>query len=182
MGTCYETRADRTRFIIDEDFKIKQELIRAIQENSKIHQTQIGDTANGKVTDICPKKNIPITYRAFGNREKIINENKRTLKDEYNILGPLGEGGYGEVYLVCHIKMKLKRAMKVIPVNSKNEEEKTDEEIELLKNLDHPNIVKLFEYFCDSEKYYLITEYCKGGDLFDLIKTKKFFQNKVPHI
>ena len=56
MGTCYETRADRTRFIIDEDFKIKQELIRAIQRSSKIHQTQIGDTANEKVIDICPKK------------------------------------------------------------------------------------------------------------------------------
>ena len=175
MGTCYETRADRTRFIIDEDFKIKQELIRAIQKSSKIHETQIGENVNEKVNGICPKKNIPMTYRAFGNREKIINENKRTLKDEYNILGPLGEGGYGEVYLVSHKKMKLKRAMKVIPVNSKNEEEKTDEEIELLKNLDHPNIVKLFEYFCDSEKYYLITEYCKGGDLFDLIKAKKVF-------
>ena len=182
MGTCYETRADRTRFIIDEDFKIKQELIRAIQKSSKIHETQIGENVNEKANGICPKKNIPMTYRAFGNREKIINENKRTLKDEYNILGPLGEGGYGEVYLVSHKKMKLKRAMKVIPVNSKNEEEKTDEEIELLKNLDHPNIVKLFEYFCDSEKYYLITEYCKGGDLFDLIKTKKFFQNQVQHI
>ena len=50
-----------------------------------------------------------------------------------------------------------------------------DEEIELLKQLDHPNIVKLFEYFIDNDKYLLITEYCRGGDLFRVIKKKKKF-------
>ena len=61
----------------------------------------------------------------------------------------------------------------MVSVNCNNEG-KTEEEIELLRQLDHPNIVKLFEYFSNNDKYYLITEYCKGGDLSELIfKNKK---------
>ena len=38
MGTCYETRADRTRYIIDEDSRIKQEIIRNIQNIKQAQQ------------------------------------------------------------------------------------------------------------------------------------------------
>ncbi len=46
-------------------------------------------------------------------------------------------------------------------------------EIDLLKNLDHPNIVKLFEVFEDQNNIYLVTELCSGGELFDVIVEKK---------
>ena len=104
---------------------------------------------------------------------RLISKNKRDFLDIYEPKEPLGEGGYGQVYLVVHRKMKLLRALKMIPVNSNQSGEKTEEEIELLKQLDHPNIVKLFEYFIDNDKYLLITEYCRGGDLFRVIKKKK---------
>lgn len=32
---------------------------------------------------------------------------------------------------------------------------------------DHPNIVKMYEFFEDEKRYYLVTEICKGGELFD---------------
>ena len=179
MGTCYETRADRTRFIINEDFKVKQAMLRTFQNYSKIQQEkapEIGEQIEFiSNANFSPKLNIGIPTKTLGSNEKIISKNRNMLTEIYKPEGQLGEGGYGQVYLVRHKKMGLLRAMKVIPVNSQNEEEKTDEEIELLKQLDHPNIVKLFEYFSDKEKYYLITEYCKGGDLFELIKKKKKF-------
>ena len=40
-------------------------------------------------------------------------------------------------------------------------------EIELLKNLDHPNIVRLYEVFEDNVRFILVTEICTGGELFD---------------
>jgi calcium-dependent protein kinase len=45
----------------------------------------------------------------------------------------------------------------------------------ILRKLDHPNILKLYEIFEDSKTYYLVTEYCKGGELFDEIIKKKTF-------
>ena len=48
----------------------------------------------------------------------------------------------------------------------------------LLKNLDHPHIVKLYELYEDQKNYYLVTEYCNGGELFDRIKKLNFFTEK----
>jgi calcium-dependent protein kinase len=45
--------------------------------------------------------------------------------------------------------------------------------------LDHPNILKLYEYFEDDKNMYLITEICKGGELFDRIIEEEFFSEKV---
>ena len=42
-------------------------------------------------------------------------------------------------------------------------------EIAIMKVVDHPNIVKLFEFFEDEENFYIITEYCNGGQLFERI-------------
>lgn len=48
-------------------------------------------------------------------------------------------------------------------------------EITILQQLDHPNVLKLYEYFEDDKYVYLITELCKGGELFDRIQAAEFF-------
>lgn len=52
---------------------------------------------------------------------------------------------------------------------SKEEEESFKYEIGILKKLDHPNILKLYEVFQDDKRYFIVTELCKGGELFDEI-------------
>lgn len=52
-------------------------------------------------------------------------------------------------------------------------------EVEILKILDHPNIMKMYESFEDSKNYHLVTEYCSGGELFDYIVSKKNLSEKV---
>lgn len=42
-------------------------------------------------------------------------------------------------------------------------------ELEILKTLDHPNIVKFFETYYDQEYVYFVMEFCAGGELFDRI-------------
>jgi calcium-dependent protein kinase len=90
------------------------------------------------------------------------------------------QGAYGKVWKVVHKASKLARAMKSIKKNSllKEEQERLFSEMNILKNLDHPNIVKLYELFEDSKNYYLVTEYCSGGELFDRIKKLKVFTEK----
>jgi calcium-dependent protein kinase len=48
-------------------------------------------------------------------------------------------------------------------------------EIKILQKIDHPNVLKLYEHFEDSKNYYLITELCQGGELFDRIIENEFF-------
>jgi len=53
-----------------------------------------------------------------------------------------------------------------------------EEEMQILRKLDHPNILKLFEVFEDNRKFFLVTEYCKGGELFDEISNLHQFSEK----
>lgn len=52
------------------------------------------------------------------------------------------------------------------------------EEIEILRQLDHPNILRLFEVFEDEKRYYLVTELCTGGELFEEISKRSVFSEK----
>ena len=51
-----------------------------------------------------------------------------------------------------------------------------EKEIAFLKNLDHPNILKIFEYFIDKENIFIITELCVRGDLAKYIRKEKFIK------
>ena len=101
--------------------------------------------------------------------------------DEYDLKEKLGEGSFGTVYKVIQRKTNYLRAMKAI---KKKYVEKNEflNEIELLKTVDHPNIIKLFDCYYDKTFYYLIEEYCSGGDLFDYIQKEHFFTEKKASI
>jgi calcium-dependent protein kinase len=69
-------------------------------------------------------------------------------------------GAYGEVRKCLHKETKALRAVKII--NKKfleaEEQAKLLSEISILKELDHPNILKLYEFFQDHKRYFLVTE------------------------
>lgn len=52
-------------------------------------------------------------------------------------------------------------------------------EVAILKTLDHPHIIKLYELFQDESHYYLITELCAGGELFDRIQKMHVFSEAI---
>lgn len=127
------------------------------------------------------RKNSTGKYLAV-NSELIVGWNKSSQKEQYKILEKLGEGSYGTVWKVKQRKTNLIRAMKKITKNTNSKNETIKEiinEIGLLKKLDHPHIVKIFEFFIEPEGYYLITEYCGGGELYDAIKENTSFSEPV---
>jgi len=103
------------------------------------------------------------------SRENFVGETKGKLLDSYEVIKQLGKGGYGKVYEVKNIKTGEVRACKHLSkLNIKNLE-KFRREIEILKQMDHPNIIKLYEVYESDRSLYLVMEECKGGEIFDRI-------------
>lgn len=51
-------------------------------------------------------------------------------------------------------------------------------EIHVLSQLDHPNIIRIFEFYESENSLYLVTEYLDGGELFDKISEKECFKEE----
>ena len=110
-----------------------------------------------------------------------IYQNANSVQKDYNILSKIGKGSFGSVFKVHHKKSGQFRAMKVIKkeiINLQDDDRKFLKEIEILIKADHPNIIRIYEYFIDEINYYLIMEYVSGGELLDTITNWKDFSEK----
>jgi calcium-dependent protein kinase len=115
------------------------------------------------------------------NQNQLITLSTGTPLDNYIIEKKLGEGSYGAVFRVKNKDTKQLRAMKKIVAKSTrdpNKEKEIVNEIEMLKSLDHPNILKVFEFYNTKEGYYIITELCQGGELFQRIVDNGYFSEE----
>ena len=98
---------------------------------------------------------------------QFIMETQGILSDAYEFKNKLGQGiiknivgTYGTVYEAFHKKTKEKRAIKVIDkqlIETDNENELFSE-IKVLKEMDHPSIMKIYEFSSDKNFYYLVQE------------------------
>jgi calcium-dependent protein kinase len=112
----------------------------------------------------------PGTFVRFSSMEKL---------HDYSFIKKLGSGAFSDVILCSHNPTGTKRALKIVHKSGLTNQHKDTKymlkEIQILKMLDHPNIIKCFEIFEDERKFYIATEYCPGGDLFgQIIKIKSF--------
>eukprot|EP00826_Nyctotherus_ovalis_P011704 TRINITY_DN1304_c0_g2_i3.p1 TRINITY_DN1304_c0_g2~~TRINITY_DN1304_c0_g2_i3.p1 ORF type:complete len:340 (+),score=71.15 TRINITY_DN1304_c0_g2_i3:122-1141(+) len=108
---------------------------------------------------------------------QFVVKNTGTINKNYVIKKKLGEGSFGVVYEAIHKETGQKRAIKYISRSSASleDEVKILKEIQILKQMDHPNIVKLYEFYADSHSYYMVTELVEGGELFDEIERHGHF-------
>lgn len=103
---------------------------------------------------------------------------------KYQVLSKLGDGSFGTVFLAINQFTKAKVALKKIKkydtsidlsfnekvsTSSCSKDQLIKNEINILKNLDHPNIVKIIEFYNTKKAYYIVNEYCPLGELFNQI-------------
>ena len=108
-------------------------------------------------------------------------EDERVNLSHFNILGQIGKGAFGDVYLVTRKSSYVKSIMKVLPKSKifrQNLIKYALTERNILSLNDHPFIVKLQYAFQSNEELFLIMEYCQGGDLSHYIKRERSFNEK----
>ena len=111
---------------------------------------------------------LPIKARDF------IQMNKVDIRECYRVGNLVNDGAYGQVRWCIHKETGTLRALKVIIRKEVEElEEDLIDEIQVLRCVDHPGIVKVFEFFSDRKRFFIISELYRGGDLYEYIKTQK---------
>ena len=95
------------------------------------------------------------------------------LVEDLTLIKCLGKGAFGEVYLTSKQGSKEKYATKKIDkkfVSNPRAKKYLDNEINILKEVDHPNIIKLYKVQETTKFFYLVMEYCNGGGLSDCLE------------
>ena len=105
------------------------------------------------------------------NTNLLVSRGTSNIKNNYKKLKIIGRGSFGKVYLVKNKLLNNLFAMKIINKTDDNEkEEDIMNEINILRKMDHPNIVKIHDFYTTLKEYILVTEYCPEGELFYEIK------------
>eukprot|EP00051_Salpingoeca_urceolata_P000845 m.36549 g.36549 ORF g.36549 m.36549 type:complete len:644 (+) comp11032_c0_seq1:94-2025(+) len=89
----------------------------------------------------------------------------------YQVTKTIGKGNFAKVKLARHILTGVEVAIKVIDKTNLNPSslDKLMREVMIMKSLDHPNIVKLFEVIDTERTLFLVMEYASGGEVFDFL-------------
>jgi len=105
---------------------------------------------------------------------------KETFDTKYKRGKTLGEGAFSVVVEATDKKSGESYAVKVVTKSklTKEDEIALKDEIAVLRELQHPHIIRLYDVFEESDFWYLVTEKMMGGELFDRIVAKSFYNEK----
>mmetsp|Transcript_113380 Transcript_113380/g.360446 ORF Transcript_113380/g.360446 Transcript_113380/m.360446 type:complete len:670 (+) Transcript_113380:68-2077(+) len=149
-------------------------------------QTPFGCSSSAS-TVFSPSPNTSMSYGSGSSNPSHISSifgDRGRVQDFYDTEGAsLGSGNSGTVRVATNRRTSERRAIKTIHKLRVDDLQKFQVEIEIMKVMDHPNVIKLYEHFQDTKNFYLVMELCSGGDLFDhIISTRDFSETHAAHI
>ncbi|XP_048334745.1 serine/threonine-protein kinase Aurora-3 isoform X2 [Ziziphus jujuba] len=119
------------------------------------------------------------------NSETQTKQGRKRKRDwslgDFEIGKPLGKGKFGRVYLAREIKSKYIVALKVVfkeQIEKYKIHHQLRREMEIQTSLRHPNVLRLYGWFHDSERVFLILEYAHGGELYKELRLNGHLSEK----
>lgn len=112
--------------------------------------------------------------------DALSSASSKSIKDYYAFIKVLGEGHFGRVLLAKDRRTREKFAVKVIKRNQSEVRNAIliQRELEILRLVNHKNIVRLYDLFDTTDKLYLVLEYMPGGHLFQVLSNKRLTYNE----
>lgn len=114
------------------------------------------------------------------SKSKSSSSMREQVVKNYRLVKTIGKGNFARVMLARHIPTNSEVAIKIIDKTQLNPNslEKLFREVAIMKKLNHPNIVKLFEVIETDKTLYLVMEYINNGEVFEyLVKNGRMKEN-----
>ncbi|XP_053739295.1 myosin light chain kinase 2, skeletal/cardiac muscle [Synchiropus splendidus] len=148
---------------VELEFDLKQKVERRRQEFDK-SETLEDDDAERYFIDTTPPPTAPFNHR-------IVSAKPNQISNFYTINWQevLGGGRFGQVHKCVENSSGLTLAAKVIKARGQKEKEVVKNEIQVMNNLDHANLIQLYAAYESRNDIILVLEYVGGGELFDRI-------------
>lgn len=141
-----------------------KKILQNLQKNTVNKNFSKKALTDANTNDQLPQVKPAVEERSTTNDQE--SKQKWTLSD-FDIGKPLGKGKFGNVYLAREKKSKFLVALKVLfksAIKNFNNEHQVRREIEIQSHLRHPNILRMYGYFHDESRVYLILEYAPFGE------------------
>jgi len=101
------------------------------------------------------------------------------FEEYFKFIKKLGTGSFGIVVHAIHLETRKEVAVKIINKEKQKNLNKLKQEITILRELKHPNIVEFYNYIETENKFYIMMEYVRGGTLKMLINDKTSKSNII---
>jgi len=122
----------------------------------------------------------PSQSRDAESKPQAPSNGKKSFDSIYKRGKTLGEGAFSVVIEATKLSTSESYAVKVVTKTklTKEDEVALKDEIQVLNELKHPHIIRLYEVFEEKDFWYLVTEKMMGGELFDRIVAKSYYNEK----
>ena len=123
-------------------------------DSTNPNANQATSSTNGKY--FIEKQNLESKNSLVLNNDVIVSDTHQDPEMLYEKIKRLGEGSFGEVWLVRNKLLGKEYAMKIIEKSPYSNTNQIINEINILKTLDHPNILKILEFHIERDKLQII--------------------------
>ncbi|EED20439.1 calcium/calmodulin-dependent protein kinase, putative [Talaromyces stipitatus ATCC 10500] len=137
-----------------------------------------------------PQKETTTTKISRADIEKLVEEERHSRSrmpkypglDRYILIEKMGDGAFSNVYRAKDTQGRMEEvAIKVVRKFEMNNNQRANilKEVQIMRQLDHPNIVKLVDFSESPQFYYIVLELCPGGELFHQIVRLTYFSEDL---
>ncbi|XP_023775548.1 myosin light chain kinase family member 4 isoform X2 [Cyanistes caeruleus] len=152
----------------DKSEKVAEEPPAPSQKEDEAEQSDDEEVPEGRCKS-CEKDDIPTPPAPFDHR--IVSAKRVGISNYYNVNEDeiLGGGRFGQVHKCEEKATGLKLAAKIIKAQGPKQKDEVKNEINVMNQLNHVNLIQLYDAFESKNDIVLVMEYVEGGELFDRI-------------
>ena len=157
------------------------------QKSNSIHKVRVSDSTSSELisSTIIPKELYKDETKKPHYQKYITKSSKDyNVLDKYTKICEIGRTHYSTVYKAQNKLNNEFRALKEIPKENIENSDDTKNiviSVGMLRGLEHPNLIKLYEFYEDEKNYYIINELCDEIDLDEILKERILLKQKIIH-